>query len=286
MKKIMLLLILGIFLIGCTSTNNRLVLDSLENRIPDDNFYFIRGIDRDRSLSTNIRYRGIVHSDKLKEEKSFAGIQIALGNMDEIWKYEDDFVRQYENALAYPRATKPIRENAKKIFGDDIVVYVDFPMIWDLKGQADFIEENIGKETDEIANAMAYIDIFVEDIRKVDIDEYKKKLFNLHEILYRKYNYDVKINMYLRDRKYLTYEEIEKNIFYLYKNEPKVKELLKRYKATGELLPKEIGYLTDYFVNPFRNYDLPRIWLQMYSKYAKKYEEINVILPKELREND
>lgn len=286
MKKIMLLLILGIFLIGCTSTNNRLVLESLENRIPDDNFYFIRGIDRDRSLSTNIRYRGIVYSDKLKEEKSFAGIQIALENMDELWKYEDDFVRQYENALAYPRATKPIRENAKKIFGDDIVVYVDFSMIWDLKGQADFIEENIGKETDEIANAMAYIDIFVEDIRKVDIDEYKKKLFNLHEILYRKYNYDVKINMYLRDRKYLTYEEIEKNIFYLYKNEPKVKELLKRYKATGELLPKEIGYLTDYFVNPFRNYDLPRIWLQMYSKYAKKYEEINVILPKELREND
>ena len=70
---------------------------------------------------------------------------------------------------------------------------------------------------------MAYIDIFVEDIRKVDIEEYKKKLFNLHEILYKKYNYDVDINMDLQDRKYLTYEEIEKNIFYLYKDEPKVK---------------------------------------------------------------
>ena len=94
MKKIILSFILGIFLVGCTGTNNRLVLESLENRIPDDNFYFIRGIDRDRSLSTNIRYRGIVYSDKLKEEKSFAGIQIALENMDELWKYEDDFVRQ------------------------------------------------------------------------------------------------------------------------------------------------------------------------------------------------
>lgn len=285
MKKIILSLILGIFLVGCTSTNNRLVLESLENRIPDDNFYFIRGIDRDRSLSTNIRYRGIVYSDKLKEEKSFAGIQIALENMDELWKYEDDFVRQYENALAYPRATRPIRENAKKIFGDDIVVYVDFPMIWDLKGQVDFIEENIGKETDEIANAMAYIDIFVEDIRKVDIDEYKKKLFNLHELLYRKYNYDVDINMYLRDRKYLTYEEIEKNIFYLYKDEPKVKELLKRYKATGELSPKEIGYLTDYFVNPFRNYDLPRILLQVGAE-EENYKEINVVLSEELKNSD
>ena len=287
MKKIILSFILGIFLVGCTSTNNRLVLESLENRIPDDNFYFIRGIDRDRSLSTNIRYRGIVYSDKLKEEKSFAGIQIALENMDELWKYEDDFVRQYENALAYPRATRPIRENAKKIFGDDIVVYVDLSSSFFLKEGVEFVEANIGNYVEgKKFGAMAYIDIFVEDIRKVDIDEYKKKLFNLHELLYRKYNYDVDINMYLRDRKYLTYEEIEKNIFYLYKDEPKVKELLKRYKATGELSPKEIGYLTDYFVNPFRNYDLPKINLEMYSKYAKKYEEINVILPKELREND
>lgn len=270
----MLLLILGIFLIGCTSTNNRLVLDSLENRIPDDNFYFIRGIDRDRSLSTNIRYRGIVYSDKLKEEKSFAGIQIALENMDELWKYEDDFVRQYENALAYPRATRPIRENAKKIFGDDIVVYVDFPMIWDLKGQADFIEENIGKETDEIANAMAYIDIFVEDIRKVDIDEYKKKLFNLHEILYRKYNYDVKINMYLRDRKYLTYEEIEKNIFYLYKDEPKIKELLKKLKKRENLSSKELGYLLDNFAEYFDSTEIPSILFQVRKRHTN-YKEIN-----------
>ena len=270
MKKIMLLLILGIFLIGCTSTNNRLVLDSLESRIPDDNFYFIRGIDRDRSLSTNIRYRGIVYSDKLKEEKSFAGIQIALENMDELWKYEDDFVRQYENALAYPRATRPIRENAKKIFGDDIVVYVDLSSSFFLKEGVEFVEANIGNYVEgKKFGTMAYIDIFVEDIKKVDIDEYKKKLFNLHEILYRKYNYDVDINMYLRDKKYLTYDEIEKNIFYLYKYEPKVKELLKRYKTTGELSPKEIGYLTDYFVNPFGNYDLPKINLEMYSKYAK-----------------
>ena len=275
MNKIKLSLILGIFLVGCTSTNNRLVLEILESRIPDDNFYFIRGIDRDRSLSTNIRYRGIVYSDKLKEEKSFAGIQIALENMDELWKYEDDFVRQYENALAYPRAVTPIRENAKKIFGEDIVVYVDLSSSFFLKEGVEFVEANIGHYVEGTKfGAMAYIDIFVEDIRKVDIEEYKKKLFNLHEILYKKYNYDVDINMYLRDRKYLTYEEIEKNIFYLYKDEPKVKELLKRYKATGELSPKEIGYLTDYFVNPFRNYELPSILFQIRKKH-KNYKEIN-----------
>lgn len=286
MKKVMLLLIVVFSLLGCTSTNNKLVIDTLKKQIPNDNFYFIRGLERERSLSTNIRYRGIVYSDKLKEAKSFSGIQVALEDMEELWKYEDDFVRQYENALAYPRAVAPIRENAKKIFGDDIVVYVDFPMIWDLKGQADFIEENVGKKADEIANAMAYIDVFVEDIREVDINEYKKKLFNLHEILYKKYNYDVDINMDLQDRKYLTYEELEKNIFYLYKNEPKVKELLKIYQDTGELSPKELGYLLDNFTKYFDSTEIPSIWFQMYRKYVKKYEEINVILPKELKNND
>lgn len=286
MKKVMLLLIVVFSLLGCTSTNNKLVIDTLKKQIPNDNFYFIRGIERERSLSTNIRYRGIVYSDKLKEAKSFSGIQVALEDMEELWKYEDDFVRQYENALAYPRAVAPIRENAKKIFGEDIVVYVDFPMIWDLKGQADFIEENVGKKADEIANAMAYIDVFVEDIREVDINEYKKKLFNLHEILYKKYNYDVDINMDLQDRKYLTYEELEKNIFYLYKNEPKVKELLKIYQDTGELSPKELGYLLDNFTKYFDSTEIPSIWFQMYRKYVKKYEEINVILPKELKNND
>ena len=286
MKKVILLLIVVFSLLGCTSTNNKLVIDTLRKQIPNDNFYFIRGLERERTLSTNVRYRGIVYSDKLKEAKSFSGIQVALEDMEELWKYEDDFVRQYENALAYPRAVAPIRENAKKIFGEDIVVYVDFPMIWDLKGQADFIEENVGKKADEIANAMAYIDVFVEDIREVDIEEYKKKLFNLHQLLYKKYNYDVDINMYLRDRKYLTYEELEKNIFYLYKNEPKVKELLKIYQDTGELSPKELGYLLDNFTKYFDSTEIPSIWFQMYRKYVKKYEEINVILPKELKNND
>ena len=275
MKKIILSFILGIFLVGCTGTNNRLVLESLENRIPDDNFYFIRGIDRDRSLSTNIRYRGIVYSDKLKEEKSFAGIQIALENMDELWKYEDDFVRQYENALAYPRAVTPIRENAKKIFGEDIVVYVDLSSSFFLKEGVEFVEANIGHYVEGTKfGAMAYIDIFVEDIRKVDIEEYKKKLFNLHEGLYRKYNYDVDINMDLQDRKYLTYEEIEKNIFYLYKDEPKIKELLKKLKKRENLSSKELGYLLDNFAEYFDSTEIPSILFQVRKRHTN-YKEIN-----------
>lgn len=260
-------------------------MNVIRKEIPDDNFYFIRGLDRDRSLSTNIRYRGIVYSDKLKQAESFSGIQVALEDMDELWKYKESFKRQYEGALAYPLATAPMKENAKKIFGNDIIVYVDFPMIWDLKAQTEFVENNIGKETDQIANMTGYIDVFVDDITKVDIDEYKKKLFDLHQTLYKTYHIDAILYMNLRDRKYLTYEKIDSNIFYIFRNEPKVIELLKKYKENGNLNVVEIGYLTNYFVAPFRNYTLPRIKFEITYK-RNDYKKVNVILPKEMKKND
>ena len=202
--------------------------------------------------------------------------------MEELWKYEDDFVRQYENALAYPRAVTPIRENAKKIFGEDIVVYVDLSSSFFLKEGVEFVEANIGHYVEGTKfGAMAYIDIFVEDIRKVDIEEYKKKLFNLHQLLYKKYNYDVDINMYLRDRKYLTYEEIKSKIFYLFKDEVIIKNLLKKYEKNGYLSSKEMGYLMDCWTQPFGkvvgiNDTIPTLIFEYY-KNIQKYNEIQVI---------
>lgn len=289
MKKffIYLSLFLVVFLsTNCSSLNNKKVLQVIQEEIPDDNFYFIRGIERDRSLSTNIRYRGIVYSDKLKQAEAFSGIQIALEDMNQLWKYREEFKRQYEGALAYPRAVAPIKNNARKIFGNDIIVYVTFPQIWDLKAQTEFVEKNIGKKTDKIANATAYIDVFVDDITKVDIDEYKKKLFDLHQTLYKTYHIDSILHLDVQDKKYLTYEQIDSNIFYLFKDEPKVKELLKKYKETEYLTSDEMGHLTNYFVKYFEDEKASKISFDMYLKYSKKYEDIYVRLPKEIKKND
>ena len=67
------------------------------------------------------------------------GIQVALEDLDSLYMWEDDFKDQYENALASPRLTKIIRENAKKVFGDDIVVYVDLSNIFLLKEAVQFV---------------------------------------------------------------------------------------------------------------------------------------------------
>ena len=268
MKKILtviLLIFITLLASGFTKIHNDKVLEVIQKQVPDDNFYFIRGLEREYGFNTNVRYRGIIYSDKLKEAKAFMGIQVALEDLDSLYMWEDDFKDQYENALASPRLTKIIRENAKKVFGDDIVVYVDLSNIFLLKEAVEFVEQNIGSFIpDDEVGPPVYIDIFVDDIKKVNIDEYKKKLFNLHQTLYKKYNINSDINMYLRDRKYLTYDIVKNHIFYIFKDEPQVKKYLKKYKKEKTLLPKEMGYLLEYFTTPFRQYDLPNIMFQMH----------------------
>ena len=278
MKKILsviLLIFITLLTSGFTKIHNDKVLEVIQQQVPDDNFYFIRGLEREYGFNTNVRYRGIIYSDKLKEAKAFMGIQVALEDLDSLYMWEDDFKDQYENALASPRLTKIIRENAKKVFGDDIVVYVDLSEAMFLKEGIEFVKQNIGNFIpDEKVGLRVSIDVFVDDITKVNIDEYKKKLFNLHQTLYKNYNINSNIDMNLRNRKYLTYDIVKNHIFYIFKDEPQVKKYLKKYKKEKTLSPKEMGVLTDYFVSTSNNYDILHINFQMIYEYHKNYKDI------------
>ncbi|MGL4358402.1 MAG: hypothetical protein ACRCSY_06885 [Cetobacterium sp.] len=284
-KRKLLIGIIGTALFGIAFSyiqkplNNRKVLKVIQKEIPDDNFYFIRGLDRDRSLSTNIRYRGIVYSDKLKKAESFSGIQVALENINKAYLYGSEFKRQYEGALLYPRAIAPMKNSAKESFGNDIIVYVDLSRTFFMKERVEFVETNTGTFIpDEKVGGTMYLDVFVDDITKVDIDEYKKKLFDLHQKLYKIYNIDAILRMNLRNIKYLTYEKIESNIFYIFKDEPRVKELLKKYKENGTLNANEIGYLTNYFIDTFGHKEnIPYIYFVMDFEHTKTYEEVYII---------
>ena len=278
MKKILtviLLIFITLLASGFTKIHNDKVLEVIQRQVPNDKFYFIRGLEREYGFNTNVRYRGIIYSDKLKEAKAFMGIQVALEDLDSLYMWEDDFKDQYENALASPRLTKIVRENAKKVFGDDIVVYIDLSEAMFLKEGVEFVEQNIGNFIpDEKVGLRVYIDIFADDITKVNIAEYKKKLFNFHQTLYKKYNINSNIDMNLRNRKYLTYDIVKNHIFYIFKDEPQVKKYLKKYKKEKTLSPKEMGVLTDYFVSTSNNYDILHINFQMFYEYHKNYRDI------------
>ena len=281
MKKFFNMIFIVCFMLlgsGFAKLHNDEILEVIQKQIPNDNFYFIRGLEREWGFNTNVRYRGIVYSDKLKEAKAFMGIQVALEDLDSLYMWEDDFKDQYENALASPRLVKIIRENAKDILGEDIIVYVDLSNIFLLKEAIEFVEQNIGNfiPDDEVGPPI-YIDIFVDDIKKVNIDDYKKKLFELHQRLYFLYNINSRLYLDLQDKKYLTYDIVKKGIFYIFKKDPKIKKYLKKYKKEKTLPPKEMGYLMDNFAGYFYGGDIPRIEFEMYYEYHKKYEDVNVI---------
>ena len=281
MKKIfsvVMLIFITLLTSGFTKMHNDEVLEVIQRQVPNDKFYFIRGLEREYGFNTNVRYRGIIYSDKLKEAKAFMGIQVALEDLDSLYMWEDDFKDQYENALASPRLIKIIRENAKKVFGDDIVVYVDLSNIFLLKEAVEFVEQNIGNFVSGTEVGVdVYIDIFVNDIKKVNIEEYKKKIFNFHQMLYKKYNIDSRIRMDLQNKEYLNYEIVKNGIFYIFKDEPQVKKYLKKYKNEKTLPPKEMGYLMDYFAGYFAGNNIPSIRFEMYYEYIKNYKEVNVI---------
>ena len=289
MKKILtvILLIFITFLTsGFTKIHNDKVLEVIQKQVPDDNFYFIRGLEREYGFNTNVRYRGIIYSDKLKEAKAFMGIQVALEDLDSLYMWEDDFKDQYENALASPRLTKIVRENAKKVLGEDIIVYIDLSEAMFLKEGVEFVEQNIGNFIpDEKVGLRVSIDVFVDDITKVNIDEYKEKVFHLQRDLYKESNINSDINMNLQDRKYLTYDVVKNHIFYVFKDEPQVKKYLKKYKKEKTLLPKEMGYLMDYFTRYFDSTNIPNILFQV-GDDEKNYKEVNVVLSKEMKNND
>ena len=87
----------------------------------------------------------------------------------------------------------------------------------------------------------------------------RKSYLTLHQTLYKKYNINSDINMYLRDKKCLTYDVVKNHIFYVFKDEPQVKKYLKKYKKE-KTLSKRNGVFNGLFTN---------IW--MHAKYTKYF---------------
>ena len=283
-KKTFLFTITAIFLIlftGCQSADNKKVLSAIEEINPNDNFYFIRGLERERSIATHIRYRGIVYSDKLKENKSISAIQIGLEDLDQLWKYVDDYERQYENALYFTEAVEPVRTKAREIFGDDIIIYNELNS-WNVKGRVEnFRDLKNGIQFEGHMQEQTVIDIFVDDISKINEDEFKKKSFEFYRYLYDVLKIESQMSINLRDRKYLTYEEVESRIFYLFKDEPKVQELLLEYKTNGTLTPSDMGYLMSFFTSTFGQLgDISKILFEV-RNYMNTYNQVNVVFIEE-----
>ncbi len=88
MKKICLLIFIILNFIACNNLEKEektkaYICQELKN-YTGDNFWFIIGLDRERSFGTEVKYRGIIYSDRLQKIHWNEGVEIGLTSLDNL----------------------------------------------------------------------------------------------------------------------------------------------------------------------------------------------------------
>jgi len=123
MKRRLFVIITMLFLsLSLFASKNDTVIRTFKRKFPQDNFYFIQGLDYKFDITTNIRYRGILYSDRLEKLNYPFGLELALeGNSD---GYE--YLESYEGLFLKLQVDKPIEDKMKEIFGPKSVLENNF----------------------------------------------------------------------------------------------------------------------------------------------------------------
>jgi len=246
MKKIIKILVILLITIGfiynCTSlrtitgSQNRKVLKAFKEAYPDENFYFIYGLDYKIDLSTSIRYRGIIYSDRLAAINYPGGLEVAFSDninvYGEIYSYEKIFKRLEMN--------EPIKEKIKELFGEKTtfqnnISFSDRGFESWKKYKGENLED---EEKFEAWNTL--VNVFVDDVDKIDDEEYKRKVYELAEFMYKELNIKTALFVYMRNDSFFNnYKFVEESIFKPFKNKEEIKAILMKIKVNQKITEEE-----------------------------------------------
>ncbi len=248
---------------GIFSSNNSKVI-ARYNKALNDEFYFIRGLDRERSLSTNIKYRGLLYSKKMKEAGVRGFLEIGIENLDDIVVYGTT----YRSVLAGEEVNKIFEDEAKKFFGDKILLQNTTDGYFS-KGSAEAIKkkftkvpkDNKGKTLEEILDSkggfrQTFVTVFVKDIKKIDELEYRKKALDLANYMFDNLNVTTSLQIFIRDESYLEdYEKIESTIAPGFREDKEIKEILEKVKKKEAISEAEKLKLLSVMYRYFRDWN-------------------------------
>ncbi len=219
MKKILTLFFMICLLISCKENQKKIeetkkyIVTSLPRYIEDikgdypikyegDNFYFIYGLDYSRSFATNIKYRGILYSDKLKEYGYTGGIEIGLTDLDITAPVLYVIANKYCSTMIKVEIEGTAEKKAKEIFGNKVTLSND-------GSTTEYMHKTImgkrGKKLpfeDKVGYYATIVDYFVDDLDKIDNDDIKKKTFELAKFIYDDMNYVTSLQIYVRDNSF------------------------------------------------------------------------------------
>ena len=226
---------------GSTNGIEKEIIQGLKEEFPDENFYFIYGLDRERSIATNIKYRGIVYSDRLAEMNYPQGLEIALENslVPEATKY--NIGRGYEAMFWEIEFDTQTENKAKEIFGIKCNISNDWGMTqWKYEGMKKLIGLKDIPRNKKHASGATIVNVFVDNLEELDIEEYKQKTYELSKYIYEYMNYVTSLQIYVRDNSYFeNYDLVKYSIYRPFREREDIKKILDKIEKEQEISEDE-----------------------------------------------
>lgn len=245
MKRRLFVIITMLFLsLSLFASKNDTVIRTFKKKFPQDNFYFIQGLDYKFDITTNIRYRGILYSDRLEKLGYPFGLELALeGNSD---GYE--YLESYEGLFLKLQVDKPIEDKMKEIFGEKSVLENNQPL---RLGGYRWILKNKGKKIpfkEKSDASYTVVNIFVDKLENINKEEMKRKTYQLAKFLYDEMNILTYLQVYIRDNSFFeNYNLVAYQVYPPFRNREDIKIILNKIKNKEKISETEKITLVNVF---------------------------------------
>ena len=243
-RKILIVFVLLLFSVIAFGSKNSTVIRTFENKFPQDKFYFIQGLEYKFDLTTSIRYRGILYSDRLEKMGYPFGLELALeGGSD-----GSEYLENYESMLVKIEVDKFLEKKMKEIFGAKSVLNNNQPL---RIGGYYWILNHRGKKVPFEEKSGAYstiVNVFVDDFKNIDKEEFFKKTYKFGKFLYDEMNILTYLQVYVRDNAFFEdYNSAAYQVYPPFRNREDIKKILEKIRNKQKITEQEKIALTKVF---------------------------------------
>ncbi len=236
----------------------------------EDKFYFIYGLDYEKDPATNIRYRGVIYSDRLKEYGYPEGLEVGLSKLEADRAVIYNIAGNYLGLLMQIEIDSMAEKKAIALFGAKTNLYNDWSMNLD---KYNYIKERLGKENlsyEEKNGAYStVVNVFCDDLGKIDEEEYRENTYKLAKYIDEYMNYGTSLQIYVRDNSFFkNYELVYYSVYKPFREREDIKKILEKVKKQEELSEEEKVKL----VRVFRKGDLD-YRIENYTKLKIRFKD-------------
>lgn len=211
-------------------------------------FKFIYGFDYDGSMGTNIKYKGFLYSDYLENLNYPGGVQANLEKLEVDDELIYQLAEEYKGTLMQVEIDALGLEKAKELFGEKVNILNQGSTT------AHMYENIVVKKSQKIdfkdksAYLLSHINVFVEDLGKIDHQEFKKNTFELGKYIFEELNYHTALAVYVRDNSYFEdYNLVYNSIYGPFLQKEEVKIVLQKIKNKEKISESERDILIKNF---------------------------------------